>query len=81
MTQRDGVDYNLAYIEPDFPDVKHEDFDPAYMRPLFDYAYAKGRRGIPGTRHPLTSRRRSPSSRSCWRDTRPRAARNNSHLI
>jgi hypothetical protein len=40
-TKRDGVDYNLAYIETDFADFKHEPFDPAYMRALFDYAYAK----------------------------------------
>jgi patatin-like phospholipase len=44
-TQHDGVDYNLAYIEPTFANTKHEDFDSAYMRSLFDYAYAKGRRG------------------------------------
>ena len=44
-TKRDGIDYNLAYIEPDFPDMKHEEFDPAYLRALFDYGYAKGRQG------------------------------------
>jgi len=44
-TKRDGVDYNLAYIEPDFPVTKHEQFDPAYLRALFDYGYAKGRGG------------------------------------
>lgn len=41
-TRRDGVDYNLAYIEPDFSYGKHENFDPAYLRALFDYGYAKG---------------------------------------
>jgi hypothetical protein len=44
--KRDGVDYNLTYIETDFPNVKHEKFDPAYMNALFDYAYAKGRHGF-----------------------------------
>jgi predicted acylesterase/phospholipase RssA len=44
--KRDGIDYNLAYIEPDFPKVKHEKFDPAYMNALFDLAYEKGRRGF-----------------------------------
>jgi hypothetical protein len=44
-TQRDGVDYNLAYIERDFPNAKHEEFDPTYLRALFDYGYAKGRQG------------------------------------
>jgi hypothetical protein len=45
MTQRDGIDYNLAYIE-DFPSVKHQKFDTAYMKALFDHAYEKGRRGF-----------------------------------
>lgn len=44
-TKRDGVDYNLAFIETDFPEIKHEDFDPKYLRALFDYGYAKGRAG------------------------------------
>ena len=44
-TKRDGVDYNLAYIESDFPDTKHEEFDPAYLRALFNYGDAKGRQG------------------------------------
>jgi len=44
-TQRDGVDYNLAYIEPDFPNTKHEEFEPAYLQALFDYGYARGRQG------------------------------------
>ena len=51
-TKRDGVDYNLAYIEPDFPAVKHEDFDPKYLRALFDYGYAKGRAGYPWHKKP-----------------------------
>jgi hypothetical protein len=50
--KRDGIDYNLAYIEPDFPHVKHEKFDPAYMKALFDSAYAKGRHGFPWRKAP-----------------------------
>jgi hypothetical protein len=42
-TRHDGVDYNLAYIDTDFPEIKHEQFDPAYMKKLFDYGYARGR--------------------------------------
>jgi hypothetical protein len=49
---RDGVDYNLAYIEADFPNVKHEKFDPTYMNALFDYGYAKGRRGFSWHKEP-----------------------------
>jgi len=44
-TKRDGVDYNLAFIGPDFPAVKHELFDPTYLRALFDYGYVRGRQG------------------------------------
>jgi hypothetical protein len=44
-TRRDNVDYNLAFIEPDFAKPKSELFDPEYMKALFDYAFAKGRRG------------------------------------
>jgi len=44
-TKRDGVDYNLAYIETDFPEMKHEQFDPGYLRALFAYGYDKGKRG------------------------------------
>ena len=45
-TRRDGVDYNLAFIEPDFTEVDRQQFDPAYMRKLFDYGYTKGKRRI-----------------------------------
>ena len=45
MTQRDGVNYRLAYIEKDFPNVPHEQFDPKYMQALFDYAHEKARNG------------------------------------
>jgi hypothetical protein len=44
--KRDGVDYNLAYIETDFPNLKHQKFDPGYMKALFDHGYAKARGGF-----------------------------------
>jgi hypothetical protein len=44
-TKRDGIDYNLAFIETDFVKTRRDPFDPDYMKALFDYAYAKGRRG------------------------------------
>ncbi|HEU0216673.1 MAG TPA: patatin-like phospholipase family protein [Stellaceae bacterium] len=44
-TKRDGVDFNLAFIGPDFPQTRHEPFDPTYLRALFDYGYARGRQG------------------------------------
>jgi hypothetical protein len=46
VSQRDGVDYNLAYIGSDFvaPEKKGE-FDQAYMRALYDYGYQQARAG------------------------------------
>jgi len=52
FTRRDGVDYNLAYIESDFPNIRHEDFDPTYLRSLFDYGYQKALRGYPWHKAP-----------------------------
>jgi hypothetical protein len=45
MMKRDGIDYNLAFIETDFLKARREPFDPEYMKALFDYAYEKGRHG------------------------------------
>jgi hypothetical protein len=46
ITRRDGVGYNLAFIEDDFEaPPRHEDFDPTYMNALFAYGHAKGRAG------------------------------------
>ena len=51
-TQRDGVDYNLAYIGSDFT-VEHKvPFDQAYMRELFDYGYQRARAGYPWEKAP-----------------------------
>ncbi len=37
--QRDGIDYNLAYIPKSFNAPHKEDFDSAYMRKLFQTGY------------------------------------------
>lgn len=41
-TQRDGIDFNLAYIPPSFKEKSTELFDPVYMGKLFDTGYAIG---------------------------------------
>ena len=51
-SQRDGFDFNLAYIGPDFTFEKKEDFDTLYMRGLFDYGYSLGRQGYPWKKSP-----------------------------
>jgi len=52
-TQRDHVDYNLAYIGTDFttPHPK-EEFNQAYMNALYDYSYQKARAGYPWSKKP-----------------------------
>ena len=40
IAQRDGLDYNLAYIPPTFDFEHTEEFGTAYMNALFDLAYA-----------------------------------------
>ena len=54
IAARDGMEFNLAYIAPDFTATREELFDPAYMRALFDYARERARRSYPWRRsHPL----------------------------
>jgi hypothetical protein len=52
---RDGVDYNLAYIGSDFPteaSLAREQFDPVYMRALYQYGYEKAIKGNPWIKRP-----------------------------
>ena len=44
-TQRDGLDFNLAYIDEDFSAPRAGDFDTAFMQALFDYGYKLARGG------------------------------------
>jgi hypothetical protein len=52
VTRQDGVDYNLAFIGPDFDLEYKEQFDPVYMGKLFDYGYRLARPGYPWVKHP-----------------------------
>ena len=47
-----GVDFNLAYIGPDFTYPHKEEFDTEYMRKLFDYAYQLAVKGYPWKKTP-----------------------------
>ena len=51
-TQRDGIDYNLAYIPGDFDVKSNEDFDPVYMGKLFDLGYHLAKNGYPWLKGP-----------------------------
>lgn len=50
--QHDGVDFNLAYIGPDFNHPHKETFDPEYMKRLFDYGYQLSVKGYPWRKAP-----------------------------
>ena len=50
--QRDGMDYNLAFIPGDFDETAEEQFDPIYMRKLFDVGYDLARDGYPWEKMP-----------------------------
>jgi hypothetical protein len=56
LAQRDGIDYNLAYIGSDFSAPRAGDFDKAYMNALFDYAYQQARRGYSWNKTPPWAR-------------------------
>lgn len=43
--REDGVDFNLAFIDPGFAARSAAPFDQAYMRALFDYGFARGQAG------------------------------------
>jgi hypothetical protein len=51
-TQRDGVDFNLAFIGPDFDTAYTEPFDQVYMRALYEYGFARARHGYPWAQVP-----------------------------
>ena len=44
--QRDGMNYKLLYIPPQFNEKSKEIFDPDYMRKLFEIGCAEGVKGI-----------------------------------
>jgi len=51
-TQRDGVDFNLAFIPPSFNAPHKEQFDTEYMRQLYDVGYAMAVKGFPWAKTP-----------------------------
>ena len=52
VTQRDGFDYNLAFIPPEFDLRPKEQFDNAFMRALFDFAHERAKAGYPWQKLP-----------------------------
>ena len=52
ITQRDGVDFNLASIPPDFEPNAQEAFDPVEMKRLYDLGYDMAVNGYPWQKFP-----------------------------
>ncbi len=50
--ERDGVEFNLAYIGPDFAVEYDNPFEQSYMRPLFEYGRQRALRGDAWVRRP-----------------------------
>jgi predicted acylesterase/phospholipase RssA len=46
VTQRDGIDFNLAYIPPTFETPHRTEFDTDYMRALYDMGYSMAEKGF-----------------------------------
>jgi predicted acylesterase/phospholipase RssA len=52
LSQRDGLDFNLAYIPKTFNEPHSEDFDMTYMRKLFNVGYERAVSGYPWEKAP-----------------------------
>ncbi len=52
LAQRDGIDYNLAYIPVDFHPKRASEFDTKYMNEEFNMAYDLARAGYKWHKHP-----------------------------
>lgn len=51
--QRDGIEYNLAFIPEDFKMESKEAFDTEYMSRLFDLGYQMAKSGYPWKKAPI----------------------------
>jgi predicted acylesterase/phospholipase RssA len=51
-TQRDGLDFNLAYIPETFDVQSNQPFDPEYMQALYDLGYKLAKDGYPWVKEP-----------------------------
>jgi predicted acylesterase/phospholipase RssA len=62
--ERDRVDYNLAYIRPDFTVVYDKPFEQSYMRPLYEYGRQHALRGDEWVKQPPMLDQPPPSAAS-----------------
>ena len=52
LAQRDGIDYNLAFIPLDFKTKRNSEFDTKYMNEEFELAYNLARSGYRWSKYP-----------------------------
>lgn len=52
LCERDGNDFNLAYIPAEFTEEPSEGFDPVYMGKLYELGYQMARKGYPWIKAP-----------------------------
>jgi hypothetical protein len=82
LAQRDGIDFNLAYIPPTFNVKLAKPFDTQYMRALFQVGYELGRAGYPWAKVPPgyggTNPAAAPTAAASQRRSRYRSARRSS---
>jgi predicted patatin/cPLA2 family phospholipase len=52
LSEREGIDFNLASIPPDFVPNAQEDFDPVEMKRLYDLGYDMAKSGYPWEKYP-----------------------------
>ena len=52
VCQRDGTNFNLAYIPKTFTEPERSDFDRAYMQKLYDFGFAEAKAGYHWAKQP-----------------------------
>jgi Patatin-like phospholipase len=52
VCQRDGTNFNLAYIPKTFTEPERTDFDRAYMQKLYDFGFAEAKAGYRWAKQP-----------------------------
>lgn len=52
LCKRDGNDFNLAYIPPEFTEKSNEEFDTVYMGKLYEFGFQMAKNGYPWLKAP-----------------------------
>lgn len=52
IAQRDQIDFNLSFIPPSFKVTKERDFEPQFMKALYDTGERMGAEGVEWLKRP-----------------------------